>query len=102
MTIPSWCRVGVKVVFVGGGTEFPDSPDALTADLEEGSIYVIESITDERRACRNRRAVYLAVAGWPDEYLIECFRPLVSQEDDIATHFQHHLDHSTPADLVRA
>lgn len=89
--LPSWARVGAKVVYID------DSPGRLVAGVEVlrvGSVYVLRSVTDEfaEPACRVhgdglRSYEFMALSR---------FRPLITLEDDIATHFRQHLDVREP------
>lgn len=93
--IPAWARVGAKVVLMN------DEPGPLNSGpllCQRGDIYTLIEVTDrfDAPACRARRDE----SGWEhradDWALISRFRPLVSIEDDIATHFAQHLDHRAP------
>lgn len=91
--LPSWARVGAKVVYID------DSPGRLVAGAEVlrvGSVYVLRSVTDEfaEPACQvhGDRLCH-------DEFLaLARFRPLITQEDDIAAHFRQHLDVREPVE----
>lgn len=82
--IPSWARVGAKVVCV----------DARgTRQLEAGEIYEVAWVGLSQK----KRLPMLGINGTTDvdgnrgEWKISRFRPLVTIEDDIATHFAEHL-----------
>jgi len=80
--IPGWARVGAKVVCVDDG----DAP-ALTAD----AIYTITGI-----AFGWQGVGFLVLAELPehlrDGWFFSRFRPLITQQDDIETHFKALLD----------
>lgn len=89
--IPSWARVGSKVIYVD------DAPADLYAGgncLVVGEVYVLRTVTGmfSLPACQ--------VVGDgldADEFMrLSRFRPLVSQADDIAAHFQQLLDIKHP------
>lgn len=77
MSIPGWAHNGAKVVCVK-----PDDDGTLVRDC----IYTVQ------RAEADCGQIYLIIADLPydlrDGWRIERFRPLISQADDIATHFQ--------------
>ena len=85
--IPSWARVGAKVVCVDAG---PGDVRTGTQRLVAGEIYTLSEVTDEFRvpACK------IAEHGYGrDEYCrLDRFRPLITQQDDLANHFKALLD----------
>lgn len=97
MDLPSWARVGAKVVCVDNaphpGTGWPDNDQP-----EIGTVYTIvsfgvnpigEAALYLAEICRGPRTV--AHYGYDTGYALRRFRPLVDQQTDIATHFAHHL-----------
>ena len=97
--LPSWARVGAKVVCVDGKPRL-----CSTAPLpHEGAIYTIRGVEWCVWGSGDvGPAVYLveinrgksAGREWP--FGLNRFRPMVTQEDDIATHFRQHLDVREP------
>lgn len=96
MDIPSWCRVGAKVVCVDssrlGG--FGDETYPV-----EGDIYTIRDVTCGPRgaACVRLEEVVNVPRSYRTGYLearfrLSRFRPLVSQQDDIEAHFSRFLE----------
>lgn len=94
MTIPSWCRVGQKVVCRDGGT-FAQMGDEIVP--QAGSIYTIRTVEvfDGRAFLR-----FMEIVNNPHDYKdgfgevdfsADGFAPLISQQDDLAAHFNHHL-----------
>lgn len=90
MSLPSWARVGAEVIYVD------DSPGRLGGEdvMKVGQTYVLRAVTDEfaEPACRVhgdglRSYEFMALSR---------FRPLITLEDDIATHFRQHLDVREP------
>lgn len=86
--IPSWAKIGAKVVCVD---DRPGTKNGA-AGLVKGAEYRLSSVyvsAEGNAACR--------VTAFPDGKLrLSRFRPLVSQADDISTHFAHHLDTRAP------
>jgi len=78
--IPAWAVRGAKVVCV-----MPDELGTLTKD----AVYTVVRAEHDGR-------VYLIIAELPpdmrDGWRIERFRPLITQQDDIETHFKALLD----------
>lgn len=87
MSIPSWAKVGAKVVCVD------DSYDCTGAGKEPlitaGTVYTVESISDPYIRLLEVEGAFSRYGG----YRWRRFRPLVtrSQEQDIAEHFARHL-----------
>ena len=83
--IPSWARVGARVVCVDA-TELA-GPGAWTP-LEQNAVYTIRSIDNVMGVgVRLREVVRPEWFGWEPTYLIRRFRPLVddeAQERDVA------------------
>lgn len=89
--IPSWARVGAKVVYID---DSPGDVDDGGKRLIVGEVYVLRAVTDEfpSVACR---VVGDGLEPW--EFMrLNRFRPLVSQSDDISVHFAHLLDTRAP------
>lgn len=90
-SLPSWARVGAKVVYVD------DSPGDVydgTEPLLVGQVYILSAVSDEfsSPACR---VVGDGLRSF--EFMrLDRFRPLVTIEDDIATHFSQHLTAGQP------
>lgn len=91
MDIPSWCRVGQKVVCIDGDwvqkVPLPNPP-------RERETYVISDVEHDFEG------IWLRFIGLHNPtpgggvnaaFNHLCFRPLVSQQDDIETHFAHFL-----------
>lgn len=99
--IPSWAVKGAKVVCIS--TEWPsDYPmPELIPDPQKGETYRIAFVELDQTM---DSGVGVRLIGFnPDDlYCLGNFRPLVTLEDDIATHFQHHLHHTAPALLEPA
>lgn len=88
MSIPAWARKGAKVVYVDDSPGYIESGNLMR--LRE--VYTLIEVTDEfsEPACRVTGA---GLQPW--EFMrLSRFRPLISQADDISTHFQALL--STP------
>jgi hypothetical protein len=93
MSIPSWAYVGAKIVCVGDlWTCSPN--DADLPDPIVGEVYEIAHVED--RCFGTDPDVWLC--GFEDDfaYGLSNFRPLVTIEDDIATHFSQHLNSRQP------
>lgn len=101
MTIPSWARVGAKVVCVD---DYPDryqrGPQFFVGldGLRKDGVYTIRDVVRSpydgaRWGLRLVEIVRKVGPGDPYEvpFGIERFRPLVTIEDDIKTHFAQHL-----------
>lgn len=95
MDVPSWCRVGQKVVCIDGG-QFNRASDEIVP--ETGGIYTIRDVELFDGFVFLR---FVEVVNEPYQYAeafgevnfsSHGFRPLVSQQDDIKTHFQALLD----------
>ena len=95
-TIPSWARIGAKVVCINGGTTNSLGFDYLGRVPVTGGVYTVTKVVRET----GDRYWLLVLAGF--EVGRDCgwniarFRPLVSQADDIATHFAYLLDTRAP------
>jgi len=99
--VPSWARVGAKVVCVQSVIY-----QEAYSPLVRGAVYTVAAIIEPIEAARwdgnvdASPAFVLAEVDNPYSYTnaydIRRFRPLVSQEDDIATHFQQLLDIKHP------
>jgi hypothetical protein len=95
--IPSWCRVGAKVVCVTEAANL--SPGE--AQLVVGSVYTIRSVERDEVSFG---FILDEIKNPPIPYSdgMECFydwhrfRPLVTIEDDLEAHFLHHLDVREP------
>lgn len=95
--IPSWARVGAKVVCIGEEQLWPDGPSV-------GEVCTIREVEILRGFAALRfeeyvsQPVYRRVFGRVVEYAFEAkyFRPLITLETDIATHFRQHLDVREP------
>lgn len=100
--LPSWAVAGRKVVYVGG-----PSPMAglilVAASLRVNETYTLRKVMLDQLTKVGACYVHEIINGlnrWGDEwgYPLSHFRPAVTLEDDIATHFEHHLhnDHRAP------
>jgi hypothetical protein len=101
MTIPSWCRKGAKVVCikrdawkpVNGapkpcGETDPTYGQALTIrEVEVSGAYVILRFAEIVNPPLRFAGGHRRECG----YLVGNFRPVVSQKDDLATHFEQYL-----------
>lgn len=96
MSIPTWARKGAKVVCVNA-----EATSAFgVQELIEGDVYVIRWVGWFHHELQGRHAAVRVVGierfcnrrDYPFDALR--FRPLISQADDISTHFQALL--STP------
>jgi len=86
--IPSWARVGAKVVCVDARPGTRNGAGGLVEGAEYTLSHVYVSIQGNA-ACK--------VTAFPNGRLrLSRFRPLVSQADDIATHFSQFLDTRAP------
>lgn len=103
--IPSWARVGAKVVCINRGRLHP----TLIAVNEKPPMrepLTVAGVISPAKMC----PVALVIDGWPNidtdgryegqeiGWDIRRFRPLVtrSQEQDISEHFAGHLHHRVP------
>jgi hypothetical protein len=93
MSLPSWARVGAKVVCI----------DAVgTPELVEGQTYTIEAVDDVPLRVGGFGVWLVDVGVMQDRvgsyfgFRLSRFRPLVTIEDDIATHFASLLDVREP------
>jgi hypothetical protein len=104
MTIPSWAKVGAKVVCVDDSVagsvlrivRAGFRPAALDVPLVSGKTYTISAINVHPvfgsycvRLSDLASRSHGSVTDWG--YDISRFRPLVTQQDDVAL-FAHHLD----------
>jgi hypothetical protein len=83
--IPGWARVGAKVVCI-----------EAHADIEVGAVYTLSSCRMADGWWGTEPLVTLREVKNPwdqdGEYFLSRFRPLVTQHDDIETHFKALLD----------
>lgn len=91
--LPSWARVGAKVVYVGDaglpvqpGAEHFQSPT-------RGAVYTI----NWTGWLGHQFCIGMQELDQDSAFDVRCFRPLISQQGDIATHFERLLD--VPSDL---
>lgn len=94
MRIPSWARVGAKVVCIRDlweGRRLLWAPKPII-----GSIYTISMVGASHNEWGNFGIMLDELKSYPYGYEIEAFRPLITQQDDIAAHFAHHLDQRAP------
>jgi hypothetical protein len=95
--IPSWARVGAKVVFISDIR--PKDMRGVAAFPKKGGIYTIREV----RVAAGRGylllreivnpTIWTSDAGYAERAAeIELFRPLITQQDDIETHFKALLD----------
>lgn len=95
--IPSWCRVGAKVVYLGAVNPSPNHKR-----LSAGAVYVIRSIMQNpdtgtwgvrvegvQNIIHDRLRLELG-------YNVSRFRPVHTLEDDITTYFAGLLDVREP------
>ena len=105
--IPSWARVGAKVVCVATWrrqTEYheqgPVSGEIYTIrevgalHLHEPGVVCVRLVEIKNRCLKYRDMP----AGWEPAFRLSRFRPLITIEDDIATHFRQHLDVREPVE----
>lgn len=95
--IPSWARVGAKVVCIEGGDPECAAHTMFGLDWPKTS----EVVTVVRAFINpwNVPVLHLKEYPSPDErygWDIARFRPLITQSDDISAHFAHLLDTSAP------
>lgn len=95
MDVPSWCRVGNKCVCIDNLSSLATHGEAAP---EQGKVYTIRSVLRDMGLTWLR---FHEVHNIPMPYkngFMECdwdarhFKPLVSLEDDIKTHFRALLD----------
>lgn len=90
-SVPSWARVGAKVVCIAGNET-----------LIERQTYTITHVYDGRDMI-GQWGVKVAEAksmwGWHGYFAGDRFRPLItkSQSEDVAEHFRHHLNQPVDA-----
>ena len=90
MTVPSWARVGAKVVCVDTSPGDWNGRGGFVA----GEIYTLTWVWTHRNG-----TPVCAVSAFPRSIArISRFRPLITIEDDIATHFRQHLDVREPVE----
>ena len=91
--LPSWARVGAKVVCV-------DASGRGASQLSEGDVYVVSwcGLSDRLRAPMIGIAGTTDRAGNEGQWKVSRFRPLVTIEDYIATHFSALLDVREPVE----
>ena len=90
--IPSWARVGAKVVSVGY-----DGPDKRVSGFNEivrGVVYVIEWVGQGPET--GMPCIRVAGQSKPGVYRPRGFRPVRTLEDDITTYFADLLDVREP------
>lgn len=91
MDLPSWARVGANVVIVP--VKRAPAPGEWMPRAKAGTIVIVTAVYVLADG------IGLQVTGMPTQrpdgravaYALHCFRPLVDQQTDIATHFAHHL-----------
>jgi len=91
MSIPSWAYRGAKVVCV---KNFPRAEVEGVNHPHVNSVYTIREIDPVPPGDCIRLAEvigHICLDGHEASWGIECFRPLITQSDDISAHFQHHL-----------
>jgi len=98
--IPSWARVGAKVVCIDDekatGRFIPASyRGSWDGDLVKGSIYTI-SAYGKHSAFPDMLCVHVSEAPRKAPFALRRFRPLVTLEDDITTYFADLLDVREP------
>lgn len=95
--IPSWARIGAKVVFVGGGT---DSPSLVIEAPVKGVIYTIREILPSGKdgLAYIRIGEIVVKRRWnalpfgEDAWLgLRTFKPLITLEADLEAHFSQLL-----------
>lgn len=92
MSIPSWCRVGAKVVCI----ELLARVYAETVPVV-GETYTIRDVRDYGDVVGILVSeIRNAVANYDEGdlepcFIIEAFRPLITLEDDLKAHFEQHL-----------
>jgi len=85
--IPAWARVGAKVVCVDDSRGDANHAPGYV----KGAVYIISDVwvVGATPACR--------LTAFPrGDARLNRFRPLITIEDDIATHFRQHLDVREP------
>lgn len=96
--IPAWAYSGAKVVCTDGGTPGCHGLDLLGWVPITDEVYTISRVwcrIDGRVLCELvEQPRTLGVGGWG---VVGHFRPLISQADDISTHFQQLL--TTPVNV---
>ena len=95
--IPSWAVRGAKVVCIRWTDEDAVAAAMFSlAPLAVDAIYTIrESMMQPGGPAVRLVEVSNAGSGWFDidmPYAVERFRPLITQQDDLATHFKALLD----------
>lgn len=100
--MPSWARKGQRVVCIGGDWDMGDltSEELAIPDPVKGEVYILADVERDRDLVSGW-AVTLVGFSDDDVYCLGNFAPVVSktQKQDLETHFNHYLDHSSPADL---
>jgi hypothetical protein len=110
MTIPSWCRVGAKVVCVRDGWDRHEvvDPRGQLTYAKQGGVYTIREIVIRAAGTglllaevRNPISEAGSGAGMEVAFDVRCFRPVVdrSKEQDISEHFKPllNVDHREDA-----
>lgn len=91
MSVPSWCFVGAKVVCVTN-KPLPNSDmcEAAEGMLVVGATYILRDVAERPRD--GHVGVRLRELGpLPFGFLIDRFRPLVTEKDDLEAHFNELL-----------
>ena len=103
-TIPSWARIGQKIVCVDDAIHFEWRIPGLKSSgtlhgLTAGVVYTVRSVGTSNLGVTGLRLEEITrnfYDGIESVFAFARFRPLVSQSDDIATHFAHLLDTRAP------
>ena len=93
--IPSWARVGAKVVCIRD--DWFTDPEPGFTHPDKGDILTIIEIDADGWGGR-RVGLIFAEKAQLDVYAVEFFRPLVTLEDDITTYFAELLDVREPVE----
>lgn len=95
--IPSWARVGAKVVCVRApwlpqsGPSPKDVCQVAEVAVDRGGVWLyLDGHSEWVQESATKRARH--------SYGVNCFRPLITQEDDIKAHFALLLETSTPVE----
>lgn len=98
MTIPSWCRVGAKLICVDAAPLVDLFGRTFECKLEKGRTYTVAASDVLEGVFRSVEAIYPAVmleevanpkgSGF---YALTRFRPLVTEQDDLEAHFNQFL-----------
>ena len=94
MDLPSWARVGAKVVCVDD-VDHRETRYLHKDWVSAGQTYIIREVYFDGGLpgflLVGVKGHINPVCGLEQGYAISRFRPLVDQQTDIATHFAHHL-----------